>query len=309
MNIENKLKGIVLAAGTGSRLYPATIGISKQLLPIHDKPMIYYPISTLMLAGIRQILIITTKDEQFLFKKLLGNGAQFGCEFTYAIQEKPNGLAEAYLLGESFLSESPSCLVLGDNIFFGHGFSGLLKKCCKDLIQNKGAIIFGYPVDNPDHFGVLECNRSGEVISIEEKPKNPKTNLAITGLYFYDENAPKLAKKITPSKRGELEITSLNQLYLEQKSLKAYVMGRGYAWLDTGTHENLMKASQFVSIVEKRQGLKIGCLEEIAYSKNWISKADILKSAKLYKNNYGEYLKKISKYNFDILNNDLEQIQ
>ena len=288
---KQQMKGIVLAGGSGSRLHPATSGISKQLLPIYDKPMIYYPISTLMLAGIQDILMITTPEEQFLFKRLLGDGSQFGCSFSYTVQEKPNGLAEAYLLAESFLAGAPSCLVLGDNIFFGHGFSGLILKAREAIIERGGATIFGYRVDNPSDFGVLECDDEGRVLSIEEKPQVPKSNYAITGLYFYDGQASQLAKQISPSSRGELEITALNQLYLDQNQLTVHMMGRGFAWLDTGTHESLMEASRFVSTVEHRQGLKIGCLEEIAYANAWIDESGLKAAGDAHKNSsYGTYL-------------------
>ena len=288
---KNNFKGIVLAGGTGSRLHPATLGISKQLIPIYDKPMIYYPISTLMLAGINDILIITTPHEQSLFKCLLSDGSQFGCQFSYAVQESPNGLAEAYLIAEEFLAGSASCLVLGDNIFFGQGFSGLLKNA-QDMIANQGgAAVFGYRVDDPEAFGVVEFDESGNVLSIEEKPQAPKSQFAVTGLYFYDGCASTLAKQIKPSARGELEITAWNQLYLDQNNLNVQLMGRGFAWLDTGTHESLMEASRFVSTIENRQGLKVGCLEEIAFHNAWVTESQLKVAAdKFSKNGYGQYL-------------------
>lgn len=288
---KNIFKGIILAGGTGSRLHPATLGISKQLIPVYDKPMIYYPISTLILAGINDILIITTPHEQSLFKRLLSDGSQFGCKFSYAVQENPNGLAEAYLIAEEFLAGSASCLVLGDNIFFGQGFSGLLKNAQDIIAKQGGAAIFGYRVEEPEAFGVVEFDDSGNVLSIEEKPQKPKSQFAVTGLYFYDGQASTLAKQITPSARGELEITALNQLYLDRNNLNVQLMGRGFAWLDTGTHESLMEASRFVSTIENRQGLKVGCLEEIAFHNGWITESQLKIAAdKFSKNGYGQYL-------------------
>lgn len=283
-----KYKGIVLAGGSGTRLYPITIGVSKQLLPIYDKPMIYYPISVLMLAGIKEILLITTPHDLSAYKRLLGNGEQFGISIEYAIQPNPGGLAEAFLIGEDFIGDANIALVLGDNIFYGQSFSKDLKKATS---YNDGATIFGYRVTNPSDFGVVSFDSNNNVLSIEEKPKNPKSNYAVTGLYFYDNSVVEIAKEVKPSKRGELEITSINNEYLNNGNLRVNLLGRGFAWLDTGTHRSLLEASQFVELLEARQGLKIACLEEIAYSNQWIKKSTVLKSAEiLSKTSYGQYL-------------------
>ena len=282
------MKGIVLAGGSGTRLYPITEVISKQLLPIYDKPMIYYPLSVLMLAGIKDILVITTPHDQELFKTLLGDGSKFGIKLSYKIQPSPDGLAQAFIIGEEFIKNSKVCLVLGDNIFWGQNFSDTLKRAA----TKSGATIFGYSVKNPKDFGVVEFDENRKVLSVEEKPKIPRSNFAITGLYFYDEKVVEYAKKVIPSARGELEITSLNEIYLNQSALNVELLGRGYAWLDTGTHDSLLEASQFVETVENRQGYKIACLEEIAFKNGWIDEVSLLKRAKqLGKNAYGQYLR------------------
>lgn len=285
------MKGIILAGGSGTRLYPITQGVSKQLLPVYDKPMIYYPLSVLMLAGIRDVLIITTPEDQSSFQRLLGDGSGFGIKLDYAIQKKPEGIAQAFIIGEEFIGDDSVCLVLGDNIFWGQGFSPLLSDAVK---QESGATIFGYKVHDPERFGVVEFNEGLDVLSIEEKPVEPKSNFAVTGLYFYDSEVVEIAKKLEPSSRGELEITSINQEYLKRGNLKVRLLGRGFAWLDTGTYESLLEAAQFVATIENRQGFKIACLEEIAFSRNWISKSELRTITKQYnKNSYGSYLESI----------------
>ena len=286
-------KGIILAGGSGTRLHPATISISKQLLPVYDKPMIYYPLSTLMLGGIKDILVISTPRDTPSFQSLLGDGSQWGVNIQYAVQPSPDGLAQAFLVGEQFIGNSPSALVLGDNIFYGHEFQGLLANA---INRTDGATVFAYHVHDPERYGVAEFNASGKVLSLEEKPEKPKSNYAVTGLYFYDNQVVDLAKSLKPSPRGELEITDLNRLYLEQAKLDVEIMGRGYAWLDTGTHESLLEAGQFIATLENRQGLKIACPEEIAYRHNWITAQDLARLAQpLTKNGYGKYLMQILK--------------
>ncbi len=285
------MKGIILAGGSGTRLYPITQGVSKQLLPIYDKPMIYYPLSTLMLSGIRDILIISTPSDIENFKKLLGDGSSIGMSFSYIVQPSPDGLAQAFILGEEFIGDDDVCLVLGDNIFYGHGLTKLLKNSTNTITKQNKAIVFGYYVNNPKSYGVVEFNDTGNVVSIEEKPQNPKSNYAVVGLYFYPNDVIKKAKNVKPSDRGELEITTINQMYLEEDRLKVELMGRGYAWLDTGTHENLLEASMFIQTIEKRQGLKVACIEEIAYEFGYITEKELLELAKpLSKNRYGQYL-------------------
>ena len=285
------MKGIVLAGGSGTRLHPITKGVSKQLLPIYDKPMVYYPISALMLAGIREILIISTPQDLPGFKRLLGNGSDYGVTFEYAEQPSPDGLAQALTIGEEFVGNNAVCLVLGDNIFYGQGFPNILRKAVTDAEEHNKATVFGYYVKEPQRYGVADFDKEGNVLSIEEKPTHPKSNYAIVGLYFYPKNAAAIAKKIQPSARGELEITSVNQEYLKQGDLKVQLFGRGFAWLDTGTHESLSEASSFVEVLEKRQGLKISCLEEIAWRNGWITNERLLEIAKSMDNNqYGQYL-------------------
>ncbi len=290
------MKGIILAGGSGTRLYPITQGISKQLLPVYDKPMIYYPLSVLMLAGIRDVLIITTPEDQDSFKRLLGDGAAFGIKLQYAIQPSPDGLAQAFVIGESFIGQDSVCLVLGDNIFWGPNFTPKLKSAVENAKQGKGATVFGYQVKDPERFGVVEFDENRKAISIEEKPSQPKSHYAVTGLYFYDNQVVELAKEVKPSDRGELEITTLNEMYLNKGKLNVEMLGRGYAWLDTGTHESLLEAAQFVETIEKRQGYKIACLEEIAYNQNWLSRTEVEEKAMLMsKNDYGKYLSALLK--------------
>ena len=282
------MKGIILAGGSGTRLYPITKAISKQITPIYDKPMIYYPLSVLMLAGIREILIISTPRDVVVFEELLEDGSNFGLKISYAIQEKPNGLAEAFLIGEKFIGNDSCALVLGDNIFYGHGFTGMLKEASS---KEKGATIFGYYVNNPKDFGVVEFDKNGRAISLEEKPENPKSNYAIPGLYFYDNTVVEKAKQVKPSKRGELEITTLNEMYLKENNLNVVSLGRGMAWLDTGTHDALLEASNFVKTIQSRQGVMVACPEEIAYRNGWIDKDKIRELVKpLLKSEYGKYL-------------------
>ncbi|WP_268225541.1 glucose-1-phosphate thymidylyltransferase RfbA [Sinomicrobium oceani] len=287
------MKGIILAGGSGTRLHPLTQVISKQLLPVHDKPMIYYPLSTLMLAGIRDILIISTPQDLPLFKKLLGNGEQFGIKLSYAEQPSPDGLAQAFIIGEEFIGEDDVCLVLGDNLFYGQGFPQLLEKAVTNVKTERKATVFGYYVSDPERYGVAEFDKERNVISIEEKPTNPKSNYAVVGLYFYPNNVVEVAKKVKPSNRGELEITSVNQVYLKEGELAIELLGRGYAWLDTGTHEALSEATQFVHAIEKRQGLKISCLEEIAWRKRWINSTFLSEQIKGKKGDYFSYIRRI----------------
>ncbi len=288
------MKGIILAGGSGTRLYPITKGISKQLLPIYDKPMIYYPLSTLMLAGIKDILIISTPQDTPLFENLLGTGEQWGLNLTYKIQPSPDGLAQAFLLGEDFIGNDNVCLILGDNIFYGHGFPDLLKEAVANVEENNKASIFGYYVNDPERYGVAEFDENGTVISIEEKPKAPKSNYAVVGLYFYPNSVVEIAKKIKPSERGELEITTVNENYLKQNQLKVNLIGRGFTWLDTGTHQSLLEASNYIETIQNRQGLMVSCLEEIAWRKRWISDNELEKMAvSLKKNDYGKYLSKL----------------
>ena len=288
-----KRKGIILAGGSGRRLYPVTQSISKQLLPVYDKPMIYYPLSTLMLAGIQDILIISTPNDTPLFESLLGDGSQWGLNISYKVQPSPDGLAQAFILGETFIGNDLSALVLGDNIFYGHDFNELLFNA---MNRDDSATVFAYHVNDPERYGVAEFNKNNKVLSLEEKPKNPKSKYAVTGLYFYDNNVVSMAKSLKPSARGELEITDLNRLYLEKDKLNVEIMGRGYAWLDTGTHDSLLEASQFIATLENRQGLKVSCPEEISYRRGWISASQLEKLATpLSKNTYGQYLQRILK--------------
>lgn len=285
------MKGIVLAGGSGTRLYPVTQGISKQMLPIYDKPMVYYPLSVLMLAGIQEVLLISTPEDLPNYKKLLGNGEDFGIQLSYAEQPSPDGLAQAFLIGESFIGDDNVCLILGDNIFYGYGFSAMLSEAAS---RHSGATVFGYHVNDPERFGVVEFDASGRVLSVEEKPDSPKSNYAITGLYFYDNRVVDIAKQIKPSPRGELEITDVNRAYLESGNLQVSLMGRGFAWLDTGTHDSLMEAGQFVQTIEHRQGLKVACLQEIGFRNGWLSVEKLAVQAKaLAKTGYGQYLQQI----------------
>ena len=290
------MKGIILAGGSGTRLYPITMGVSKQLLPIYDKPMIYYPLSVLMLAGIRDILIITTPEDQAAFQRLLKDGSQFGINLNYAIQASPDGLAQAFIIGEEFIGEDDVCLVLGDNIYYGQGFTPKLKDAVTKAKEGKGATVFGYQVKDPERFGVVEFDADMKAISIEEKPTEPKSHFAVTGLYFYDNRVIDIAKKVVPSHRGELEITCVNNAYLATGELNVEILGRGFAWLDTGTHESLLEAAQFVETLEKRQGYKVACLEEIAYNRGWLSKEQLQEiGTSMRKNSYGQYLLAVAK--------------
>lgn len=289
------MKGIILAGGSGTRLYPITKGISKQLVPIYDKPMIYYPLSVLMLAGITEVLIISTPHDLPQFKSLLGDGTDIGMGFSYKEQPSPDGLAQAFIIGEEFIGDDDVCLVLGDNIFYGHGLTDLLMQSVKNVTEESKAIIFGYYVKDPERYGVVDFDDNGNALSLEEKPEEPKSNYAVIGLYFYPNSVIKIAKEVKTSERGELEITSVNQAYLEQKNLKVEIMGRGYAWLDTGTHESLMEASSFIQTIENRQGLKVACIEEIAFEKGYINEGQLIELAKPLKNNqYGKYLQAVS---------------
>lgn len=288
------MKGIILAGGSGTRLYPITKAVSKQILPLYDKPMIYYPLSVLMLAGIREVLVISTPRDIKLFEELFGDGSWLGMRFEYAVQEKPRGLADAFIVGKNFIGNDDVALVLGDNIFYGQSFTGTLKNAAEKISNEKGAVIFGYYVKDPTAYGVVEFDGSGNVLGIEEKPSKPKSNYAVPGLYFYDNSVVKIAENVKPSARGEIEITSVNNEYLNQKQLKVELLGRGMAWLDTGTYDGLLEASNFIATIEKRQGMYVSCIEEIAYRNGWISKESLLKMAAEYKTEYGRYLEFIA---------------
>ena len=288
---KSRMKGIILAGGSGTRLYPITKSISKQLMPIYDKPMIYYPLSVLMLAGIQEVLIISTPEDLPKFERLLGNGSNIGMKLSYKAQPSPDGLAQAFLLGKDFISDDDACLILGDNIYYGHGMTGMLANAVSNAKDKNMATVFGYHVKDPERYGVVDFDSSGKALSIEEKPENPKSNYAVTGLYFYPNDVVKKVVEVIPSDRGELEITSINQMYLSEGRLNVELMGRGYAWLDTGTHESLLEASTFIEIIERRQGLKVACIEEIAYEKGYINKEQLVKLAQpIAKNQYGQYL-------------------
>jgi glucose-1-phosphate thymidylyltransferase len=288
------MKGIILAGGSGTRLYPITKAVSKQILPLYDKPMIYYPLSVLMLAGIREVLIISTPRDIKLFEELFGDGAWLGMHFEYAVQDKPRGLADAFIVGKDFIGNDDVALVLGDNIFYGQSFTATLKSAAEKIKNDRGAVIFGYYVKDPTAYGVVEFDKSGNVLGIEEKPSQPKSNYAVPGLYFYDNSVVQIAQNVKPSARGEIEITTVNNTYLEKNALKVELLGRGMAWLDTGTYDGLLEASNFIATIEKRQGMYVSCIEEIAYYNGWISKDDLLKLASTYKTEYGEYLKYIA---------------
>jgi len=291
------MKGIILAGGAGTRLHPLTKAVSKQMLPVYDKPMVYYPLSILMLAGIREVLLISTPRDINLFKELFGTASWLGMDFSYAVQESPRGLADAFILGEKFINKDTCALVLGDNIFYGRGFSKTLKETRGYIEKNGGGAIFGYYVKNPEDYGVVEFNKEGEVLSIIEKPKQPKSNYAVPGLYFYDNDVVSIAKEIKPSARGEIEITAVNNVYLKQKRLHVETLGRGMAWLDTGTYDSLIEAANFIETIQKRQGMYVSCIEEIAYKNGWINKEDVLRIALNYKTDYGEYLRFIAENN------------
>lgn len=288
------MKGIILAGGSGTRLYPITKAVSKQILPLYDKPMIYYPLSVLMLAGIREVLIISTPRDIKLFEELFGDGAWLGMHFEYAVQDKPRGLADAFIVGKDFIGNDDVALVLGDNIFYGQSFTATLKSAAEKIKNDRGAVIFGYYVKDPTAYGVVEFDKNGNVLGIEEKPSQPKSNYAVPGLYFYDNSVVQIAQNVKPSARGEIEITTVNNTYLEKNALKVELLGRGMAWLDTGTYDGLLEASNFIATIEKRQGMYVSCIEEIAYYNGWISKGDLLKLASTYKTEYGEYLKYIA---------------
>lgn len=288
------MKGIILAGGSGTRLYPITKAVSKQILPLYDKPMIYYPLSVLMLAGIREVLIISTPRDIKLFEELFGDGAWLGMHFEYAVQDKPRGLADAFIVGKDFIGNDDVALVLGDNIFYGQSFTATLKSAAEKIKNDRGAVIFGYYVKDPTAYGVVEFDKNGKVLGIEEKPSQPKSNYAVPGLYFYDNSVVQIAQNVKPSARGEIEITTVNNTYLEKNALKVELLGRGMAWLDTGTYDGLLEASNFIATIEKRQGMYVSCIEEIAYYNGWISKDDLLKLASTYKTEYGEYLKYIA---------------